>query len=62
MYLTLVLLHAEQLTNSNQWNMVDKVKEMFLTVPLFIFKVNVEIGFQPTLLLSKLFFSVEDYS
>jgi len=62
MYLILVLLHAEQQTNGNQWKMVDAVTEMFLTGPLFLFKVNVEIGSQPTLLLSKLFSSVEDYS
>jgi len=62
MYLTLVLLYAEQLTNSNQWKMVDAVTEMFLTGPVFLFKVNVEIGSQPTLLLSKMFSSVKDYS
>jgi len=44
MYLTLVLLYAEQLTNGNQWKVVDVVREMILTGPVFLFKINVEIG------------------
>jgi hypothetical protein len=62
MYLTPVFLCAELLTNGNQWKMVDVVTEMFLRGPVFLFKVNMEIGFQPTLVWSKLFSSVEDYS
>jgi hypothetical protein len=62
MYLTLVLLYAEQLTNGNEWKVVDAVTGMFLTGPVFLFKANVEIGSQPTLLWSKLFSSVNDYS
>jgi len=46
----------------NQWKVVDAVTEMFLTGPVFLFKVNVEIGSKPTMSWSKLFSSVEDYS
>ena len=62
MYLALVLLYAEQLTSGNQWKVVEAVTETFLTGPVFLFKVNVEIGSQPTLSWSKLFSSVKDYS
>jgi hypothetical protein len=43
MYLTLVF-YAEHLTNGSQWKVVDAVTETFLTGPVFLFKVNVEIG------------------
>lgn len=61
MYLTLVLLCTEDPTNGNQWKVVEAVTETLLTGPVFLFKVNVKIGSEPTLLWSKLF-SVKDYS
>jgi len=38
MYLTLVLLYAEQLTNGNEWKVVNAVTGMFLMGPVFLFK------------------------